>query len=395
MDVAEIPISHHLRRDKFEPEDRFALVLVCCTSCGLPQLNNPVSDELIYSSADSYLTGFQRPRHLQDLVITAIARQDPGRVVDVGCNDGALLGLLREHGYGGLIGIEPNAVAAAVARSSGHMVYVDFFDRLAAARITSEQGRFDTAFVRHVAEHVVDLKDFFLALRELIVEDGQLILELPHIEPGFGSGNPAILWEEHVNYFTEPLAEHLLHRFGFDVLDRRTYAFGGGSIAFVCRRRSEPLAALAEPTAGAAIGLSQGFASRFGVYRDELRAIVSSAKIEGYKLAVYGAAPRSCTVIGSCEIGDAVDVVIDDREAIQGFLMPGTECPILPLKEAVSSFGPRLLCLLGVGAENEYVVRNRLVEAHSGASIFISLLPPRDSLASIANAHEAIAVNQR
>jgi hypothetical protein len=95
-------------------------------------------------------------------------------------------------------------------------------------------------------------------------------------------------------------------------------------------------------------------------------------------------------VISACEIGDSIDIVIDDRESIQGYLMPGTDRPILPLKDAIPKCGSRLVCLLGVGAENEFKVRRRLTDAHQGSVVFISLFSPRDTLASIVDAQEAL-----
>ena len=76
------------------------------------------------------------------------------------------------------------------------------------------------------------------AIRTLLRDDGLLVLELPEVEESFRLGSPAILWEEHVNYFTPALAEHMLRRFGFEICDRRSYVFGGGSMAFVAQEAS-------------------------------------------------------------------------------------------------------------------------------------------------------------
>ena len=110
------------------------------------------------------------------------------------------------------------------------------------------QGAFDTVFLRHVVEHVSDLDGFFAGVRTLLRDDGLLVLELPEVEESFSLGSPAILWEEHVNYFTPALAEHMLTRFGFQVCDRRSYVFGGGSMAFVAQKRAAPVACALSPS---------------------------------------------------------------------------------------------------------------------------------------------------
>jgi SAM-dependent methyltransferase len=162
-----------------------------------------------------------------------VSRQDPGRAIDIGCNDGSLLEALRRAGYAQVVGVEPNPVAASIARNKGHQVYTSYLTKELASQIVADCGAFDTVYLRHVVEHVSDLEAFFGALRVLLRPDGLLVLELPDVEEGFALGSPAILWEEHVSYFTQALAEYLLERFGFHISDRRRYVFGGGSLALL------------------------------------------------------------------------------------------------------------------------------------------------------------------
>ncbi|HXW23549.1 MAG TPA: methyltransferase domain-containing protein [Xanthobacteraceae bacterium] len=386
----EMPVSHYLRKTRDEPDPRFPLQFKSCRGCGLLQIVDPVPPEVLYRTTDSYLTGFQRPRHIDDLITTAVAYQDPARVVDIGCNDGALMDALARYGYAAIVGIEPNRPAAAAAIRAGHVVHQDFLSPGLAERLLAEHGAFDTAYLRHVAEHVGDLAGFFAAVRRLLREGGLLVMELPQVEAGLARGNPAILWEEHVNYFTEPLAAHLLARYGFAILDRRHYAFGGGSVAYLARKEAEP-AAVAPPRPQPALRLTRRFAAGLKRYRAALRRAVAKAKAAGYGVAMYGAAPRSCMVAGACGISDTIDHVIDDRVEIQGRLMPGTGREIRSLEAASSDVKAPLLCLMGVGCENEYKVRTRLAARLRAPPVCISLFPPRDTLASIAAAQAAIA----
>jgi len=389
--LERMPVSHHLRRHASEPDPRFSLRFEICESCGLFQIVDPVPPELIYAEADTYTTGFQKPRHLDDLITTAIACDDPGRALDVGCNDGALMAALKRHGYGFVAGVEPNGAAAALAAKAGHVVYRDFLSPALAERIVAEHGVFDALYLRHVAEHIGELASFFAALRRLLREGGLLVIELPEVEAGFARGNPAILWEEHVSYFTEPLAVYLLARYGFRVLERRRYAFGGGSLAFVARKEALHGTPPPLPRPAPAIRLARRFVAGVARYRRTLGTVLKAAGAAGYKVAIYGAAPRSAAVVNSCNIGEALDLVIDDRSDIQGRLLPGTDRPICSLAEAAAGIGGPLLCLLGVGAENEFKVQARMAAHLQAPPLCISLFPPRDTLASAAAAAAVIA----
>jgi methylation protein EvaC len=387
-----LPISHHLRKKAADPDPRFAVGFERCAGCGLLQIVDAIPADLLYAEADTYTTGFQRPRHLEDLITTAVARQDPGKVIDIGCNDGALMEVLARAGYTEIVGIEPNAVAAGIAAGEGHKVLTRYLDRNTAASLVEEHGPFDTAYARHVVEHVRDLDGFFAAIRTVLRPGGLFVMELPEVEEAFALGSPAVLWEEHVNYFTHDLAEYMLKRFGFRVLDRRRYIFGGGSVAFVARMEAVPSpAAMRPPDPAANTELLRVFVEGIERQKAGLKDLVSQAHARGYKVAMYGAAPRSCMVASTCGIAEAIDLVIDDRADIQDRLMPATQRVIRPLSAVAGKIGPKVLCLLGVGSENEFKVRAKIGKATSADFVFVSLFPPRNTLESIAAARQAIA----
>ncbi len=392
----DLPISHYLRKTRDDPDPRFSVGFECCGDCGLLQIVDAIPADLIYGEADTYTTGFQRPRHLEDLITTAVARQDPARAIDIGCNDGALLEALRRAGYRQVVGVEPNPVAAAAARAKGHEVHTSYLTPELATRLVTESGAFDTVYARHVVEHVSDLASFFDAIRILLRPDGFLVAELPDVEEGLALGSPAILWEEHVSYFTRALAEYMLERFGFRISDRRRYVFGGGSLAFVAQKKAVPAhCTVARPDPSATIATLHRFVAGMFKQKSEMRNLVSLARSNGYRILVYGAAPRSCLLVSVCQIAGMIDLVVDDRQDIHGRLMPGTQCVVHPLKEVASEAGGKILCLLGVGSENEFKVRAKLEAAVEARLAFVSLFPPRNTLESIAEARRIIGADQK
>jgi hypothetical protein len=90
-----------------------------------------------------------------------------------------------------------------------------------------------------------------------------------------------------------------------------------------------------------------------------------------------------------------IDFVVDDREDIHGRLMPGTQRTVRRLPEVAAEAGSKLLCLLGVGAENEFRVRSKVEAAIKGDVAFVSLFPPRDTVDSICAARRAMAAAEK
>jgi SAM-dependent methyltransferase len=395
LSLNELPITHYLRKTAQDPDPRFAVDFESCQDCGLLQIVHAIPADLIYNEADTYTTGFQRPRHLDDLITTTVARQDPAKAIDVGCNDGTLMDALRRAGYEQVLGVEPNPVAAATARQKGYQVYTSYLTEELAAQVVSEHGEFDTVYLRHVVEHASELDAFFTGIRTLLRADGFLVLELPDVEEGFKLGSPAILWEEHVSYFTAAQAEYMLERFGFHVCDRRRYVFGGGSLAFVAQKKvARRACALKLPDPSPNIELLHRFAGGIKRQKAEVQSLVSLARSAGFKILIYGAAPRSCLIVSICQIAEMIDFVVDDRQDIQARLMPGTSHVVRSLAEVAKAAGDRLLCLLGVGSENEFKVRARIKEAIAGDIAFVSLFPPRNTLESVAAARRVVTASQ-
>ena len=303
---------------------------------------------------------------------------------------------LRRAGYAQVVGVEPNPVAASIARNKGHQVYTSYLTKELASQIVADCGAFDTVYLRHVVEHVSDLEAFFGALRVLLRPDGLLVLELPDVEEGFALGSPAILWEEHVSYFTQALAEYLLERFGFHISDRRRYVFGGGSLAFVAQKKAVPVSCtIRRPDPTATTELLHSFVAGMERQKSEIKSVVSLARSAGYKVLIYGAAPRSCLLVSVSRIAEMIDFVVDDRQDIQQRLMPGTDHFVGSLADLAKLAGSKLLCLLGVGAENEFKVRAKIEAAIDAQLVFVSLFPPRNTLESLAEARRAITAGQK
>jgi 2-polyprenyl-3-methyl-5-hydroxy-6-metoxy-1,4-benzoquinol methylase len=103
----------------------------------------------------------------------------PKSVLDVGCGDGTDLDLFRKLFGNGLqtFGIEPSESAAMLAIRRGHKVEVGMFP---APYFRSKH--FDVIWSKHVIEHVADPREFLVVSRELLNEDGIIVLDTPNTD---------------------------------------------------------------------------------------------------------------------------------------------------------------------------------------------------------------------
>ena len=99
-----------------------------------------------------------------------------GRVLEVGCGAGAVLGQLREEGAEGLVGIEPNPTAAESAKSVADVILATTVEQA----LDEVEGPFDTIVCHDVLEHLVDPWQILRRLREIASPGGRIQVSVPN-----------------------------------------------------------------------------------------------------------------------------------------------------------------------------------------------------------------------
>jgi 2-polyprenyl-3-methyl-5-hydroxy-6-metoxy-1,4-benzoquinol methylase len=145
-----------------------------------------------------------------------------GRLLEVGCADGALIHHMRGLGWD-VAGIEPNQGAALLARRRGLQVMNEKLDdRL------FPPSSFDVIYLGDVLEHLPSVSDALAVLRPLLRPHGLLYLKVPNPESGYATlsriaaqlfGIPWMYSEApyHLNEFSPRALRTLLERNGFAI----------------------------------------------------------------------------------------------------------------------------------------------------------------------------------
>lgn len=98
------------------------------------------------------------------------------KVLDLGCGDGALAGLLVKAG-GEVVGVDPNQVALGLARQqfSRHGLRAEFYTETS----NLPSSYFDAAVCTEVIEHVVDPRNVLEELRRMLKPGGIAVVSTP------------------------------------------------------------------------------------------------------------------------------------------------------------------------------------------------------------------------
>jgi SAM-dependent methyltransferase len=323
------------------PETFYPLHVRTCSACLLVQLPAYVSGEEIFSDyayfssySDSWVAHAKR---YADEMTDRLGLGPGSLVAEVASNDGYLLRHFVAAGIP-VVGVEPAANIAEVARAKGIRTQVDFLGAKTGAAVAAEYGRADLVVGNNVYAHVPDIVDFTAGLTALVKPAGLVTLEFPHLLRLIERNQYDTIYHEHYQYMSLRTAIRALASGGLTVIDVDELSTHGGSLRVYAR----PAGAGGEPgpnvkavlAAEEAAGLHTlaghaGFAEAvFGVKRDLVRFLLA-ARAEGKSVVGYGAPGKGNTLLNHCGIrADLMAYTVDRSPHKQGWYLPGTHIPI-------------------------------------------------------------------
>lgn len=167
---------------------------VMCSKCGTVYIKDrPAREEMATIYPDNYYS-YSESSHNTSIVAFIRNRieaskaerygqllgQGERKVVDIGCGDGRLLGILRRQNSDWRIsGIEINKRAVAAARSKGYQVELGDFE---SDEIPWAAGTIDLALLHQVLEHTRDPRNVLKRIASILKVGGCLSIETPDIE---------------------------------------------------------------------------------------------------------------------------------------------------------------------------------------------------------------------
>lgn len=380
MDFGLQPISMKLLRSENQPELMFPLALADCPSCGFIFIPEGLSPGVFYDETQQS-TSFSPPLHLSSLV-SHIKDRFSGRkspfIYEIGCNDGYLLGLLREAGFQDVRGVDPSRGCVDQARRNGLMAEAGYFTRTTAEAVLLQHGHPDLLICRHVLEHVRDLDDFLKGVSLLLEGGAVLLLETPDLNAMEEKGDFSVIWEQHVNYFDPSIMRRLLSRFGLKVDRWERLQHGGGSLLFTITsgcNAMEPVSACGRER------LRLSFQRNIRQVRESMEGF----RADGLRIMGFGAGMRGTMFLNLSGIGSFLEGVVDDNPDKIGRFLPGSRLPIV--SEAQMALNPPDLCMiLPLNLkETEHHVMERMAWFSASGGRFIEVLPDGGNMFEIRN----------
>ncbi|GAA4195466.1 class I SAM-dependent methyltransferase [Microbispora amethystogenes] len=344
LDLGRQPLSDRFLTEREIPGEFFyRLAVGACASCGMVQLMEEVPRELMfredypYHSSGSSVMREHFARTAHGFLESAYAGPDPF-VVEIGSNDGVMLGAVRDAGVRHL-GFEPSGKVAEVARRRGVRVRTDFFEEPTAAEVRAAEGPADVIYAANTICHIPYLESIFRGVDALLAPGGRFVFEDPYWGDIVEKTSFDQIYDEHFYFFTATSVRAAAERSGFELVDVERLSVHGGELRYTIARRgaATPAAAVAETVERErARGLTapdtlRRFAADVERVRDDLTALLRRLREEGRRVVAYGATAKSATVTNFCGLDSGlVEWVCDTTPQKQGLLTPGAHLPVVP-----------------------------------------------------------------
>lgn len=323
------------------PETFYPLHVRICGQCLLVQLPAHVSGESIFSDYlyfSSYSTSWvAHAKRYADDMTARLGLGPQSLVTEVASNDGYLLQHFLAAGVP-VLGVEPAANIAEVARSKGIRTEVQFLGAQTGAEIAARHGRADLVAGNNVYAHVPDIVGFSAGLAALVKPDGLVTLEFPHLLRLIERNQYDTIYHEHYQYLSLLTASRALATAGLTVVDVDELSTHGGSL----RVHAKHADAAGEPSPRVkalldveeAAGLHdlaghRGFEQSVFTIKRELLGFLTQARAQGKRVVGYGAPGKGNTLLNHCGVRtDLLEYTVDRSPHKQGWFLPGTHIPI-------------------------------------------------------------------
>jgi hypothetical protein len=278
-----------------------------------------------------------------------------------------------------VVGVEPAANIAEVARAKGIRTEVCFLGADTAASIADRYGRADLVVGNNVYAHVPDIIDFNRGLACMVKPAGLVTLEFPHLLRLIERRQYDTIYHEHYQYLSLLTASRALATANLVVVDVEELPTHGGSLRLYARPAShanvvsDRVAAVLAAEAASGLHTVEGhagFAESVFSIRTDLVRFLFQAHAEGRTVVGYGAPGKGNTLLNHAGVrADLLAYTVDRSPYKQGLFLPGTHIPICH-PDRIAADRPDYVLVLPWNLRTELTAQLAYVSGWGGQLVF-------------------------
>jgi 2-polyprenyl-3-methyl-5-hydroxy-6-metoxy-1,4-benzoquinol methylase len=344
IDLNKTPLANSFLKKKElkKKEKYYPLKVNFCKKCFHLQLSHIVNAKNMF---DDYLyltnTSRQNVDHFKSYakkIKKIMNTKEKLSILDIASNDGTFLKFFNKKKYNRL-GIDPAKNLSKFTKKLGISQLQMYFTFDNSKIIKKRFKRFNIITANHVCAHVSDLIDFFKGVKNLLDINGIFVFEISYLGSVIKKKIFDTIYHEHADYHAlKPLIQ-FVKRFGLEIFDFEIVKAQGGSLrVYTCNAGSKKInkekikkqiffekniLKLFQPST------YRKFEKEIIKVKDKLNIILNKLKKDKKKVAGYGAAAKTTTLLNYFNINkNTINFIVDDNPLKQNRYSPGTHIPI-------------------------------------------------------------------
>jgi len=356
-------------------------------ACGLLQMEHSVPPEILYA-AYWYRSGTNNTmrNHLKDIVDSVgntVSSNKHPHVLDIGCNDGTLLGYYPKNYI--KYGCDPSDVAQEVKEAT---VVQDIFPSEELFRLL-EGKKLDVITSIAMFYDLESPVDFVKGIKRFLSASGVWVFEMSYMPRMLELDSYDTICHEHLEFYSLAVLEKILALGGMKIFKISFNDINGGSIRCYATHRenskldTEENLKLINEIRHKEFDLEldtdkpyTAFQERIEKLKVELYDLLVKLKSEGKKVHVYGASTKGNTILQWCNIDHTlVEYAAERNPDKYGAITLGTNIPIISEAES-RAMNPDYYLVLPWHFKAEFLEREK--EALDKGTGFIFPVPVID-----------------
>ena len=327
-----------------EPETFYPLKVYTCHKCFLVQVDEYKKSDAIFDSNYVYFSSYstswlQHAKAYTEMMTNRFGYNGDSLVIEVASNDGYLLQYFHQNGIP-VLGIEPTANTAEVAKEKGVDSVVDFFGVRLAKELVNKNIKADLLLGNNVLAHVPDIVDFVGGMKIILNGTGVVTMEFPHLMQLVDNNQFDTIYHEHFSYLSFTTVKQIFESQGLEMFDVDQLPTHGGSLRIYAKHKEDRTKEIS-PNVKTVIDMEaskgmngldyyNGFQQKAMKVKLDMLSFLIEQKNTGKKVAAYGAAAKGNTLLNFCGVkNDLIDFVVDANPHKQNKFLPASHIPVM------------------------------------------------------------------
>lgn len=344
IDFKKMPLAGaFLSNSEIKNEHLYPMAMQFCKNCTSVQVNTVIPLNTLFKKyfyfSSNIKTLVEHFLNLSKIVSKKYLKNNSGKVLEIGCNDGVFLNHMVKKNNIKCIGVDPAKNVIKKIKDKKITTYNVPFNFKLAKKIKSSFNDVDLIVSSFSFGHIDDMKSVAKGIDLLLNKSGIFIFEIYYLGTVIKELQYDMMYHEHMTYYTIKSLKKFLSKYNLRIFDIEKIKLRSGSLRFSCCRidnkRKTTKNVFKFSKAETKYGFNKlsylkKYNNKILKTKTDIIRIINKLKKNNKTIYGYGASGRGTIIMNYCGLDKTyLDYVVDDAPAKRGKYTPGTHVKIV------------------------------------------------------------------